>query len=34
MRIKTAIKALGLLSLVTFGATAAEQITRQEAQNL
>jgi len=34
MRIKTAIKAPGLLSLVTFGATAAEQINRQEAQNL
>jgi hypothetical protein len=34
MKIKTAIKALGLLSLITFGASAAEQITQQEAQNL
>ena len=34
MKIKTAIHTLGLLSLLAFGAGAAEQITQQEAQNL
>ncbi|GLR11176.1 hypothetical protein COO59_14660 [Mixta theicola] len=34
MTIKTAINALGLLTLVTFGACAAEQVSQQQAQNL
>ncbi|AIX75143.1 peroxide/acid stress response protein YhcN [Mixta calida] len=34
MKMKTAITALGLLSLATFGASAAELVNQQQAQHL